>query len=187
MIYFFMNYVFYLIILLFLSNYFKNNFDLKIIIIIFFNISIFTLFTYHNINIIYGVIVLIISLFIYYITSYFNKENKEIILIKDGNINFHELINNYSYHKLINYLKIRHIKLEEVSYCIMKNKRLIVIKNKDINYPISIILNGNLIENNLKLISKSKKWLDSELINHNLEIKNINYAYYKDNNLYFVK
>ena len=83
-------------------------------------------------------------------------------------------------------LKIR--KLDEVNYCVKKNNNLIVIKNDYIkSYPVSIIVDGMLMEENLKLIRKNKKWLQDELLYRHLLIKNIDYAYYKNNNIYFIK
>ena len=128
MIYYFVNIVFYLIILLFLIDYFKNNMNCKILMVLVFNINVFTIFIYKNINFLYGFVVIIMSLILYFFTDLFNKNNEEIILIKDGNINFHELVNNYSYKRLLNYLKIRHIKLDEIAFCILKNNQLTIIK-----------------------------------------------------------
>ncbi len=83
---------------------------------------------------------------------------------------------------------MRHIKLEEIEYCIKKGERLIIIKNKNnYGYPISIILNGQLQEENLFLIKKDKKWLQEELLKRNLFIKKIDYAYYRRNKIYFIK
>lgn len=186
MIYFFINIIMYLVIISFLLVYFKNKMTINSLIVILFNMNVFFLFIYKNINFIYGLIVLLFSLVFYYFSNTFTKEYQEIILIKDGNINFHELINNYSYYKLVNYLKIHHLKLDEIAYCIKKGNRLTVIKNQDISYPVTIILNGKIITSNLKLIKKEEKWLKEELLNHNLLVKNVDYAYYKNNNIYFI-
>ena len=186
MIYFFINIIMYLMIITLLLIYFKNKMSVNSFIIILFNMNVFVLFIYQNINFVYGLIVLFVSLVIYYFSNLFTKEYNEIILIKDGNINFHELINNYSYYKLINYLKIRNYKLDEIAYCIKKGHHIVVIKNQDISFPITLILNGNIISSNLKLINKEEKWLNEELLNHNLLVKNVEYAYYKNNNVYFI-
>jgi uncharacterized membrane protein YcaP (DUF421 family) len=83
---------------------------------------------------------------------------------------------------------MRHIKLEEIEYCIKKGERLIIIKNKNnYGYPISIILNGQLQEENLFLIKKDKKWLQEELLKRHLLIKKIDYAYFRKNNRYFIQ
>lgn len=155
-------------------------------VIILFNINTSFFFIFLNYDTIYLLFTILLSIIIYNFIVLFNKKDNEIVLIKDGNINFHEVIENYSLTRLISYLKIRNIRLDEVAYCIKNNNRLTVIKNKNIGYPISIILDGMIMENNLKLINKSRKWLTEELLNNHLLIKNIEYAYYKKNKIYFI-
>ena len=186
MIYFFINIISYLIVILLLVRYYYDKMNSINFIIILFNMNVFFFFIYQNINFIYGVLVLIITLILKYFINLFTSDNKEIILIKDGNINFHELINHYSYYKLVNYLKRHHINLSEVNYCIKYGNKLTIIKNKNIGFPISIIVDGKLINNNLKLIKKEENWLKEELKKRNLSLSNIDFAYYKNNNIYFI-
>ena len=186
MIYFFINILMYLIIIFLLLKYYYNKMNITSFIMILFNMNIYFIFIYKDINFLYGILVLIMSLIISYFFSLFNKNNEEIILIKDGNINFHELVNYYSYYKLVKYLKIRHIKLDEIAYCIKKNNNLVVIKNIDINYPISLIVDGKLINENLKLINRDKEWLNKELLEKNMLVKDIEYAYFKKDKVYFI-
>lgn len=129
MIYFFINIIMYLVMILLLVKYFQNKMTITSFIIILFNMNVYLFFIYQNINYLYGLLVLIVSLILYYFINMLSNDNKEIILIKNGKINFHELIENYSYYKLINYLKYRHIKLDEVDYCIKKGSQLAIIKN----------------------------------------------------------
>ena len=187
MIYFFINVLMYLVMMLLLCKYFSYRMNIYSFLIIMFNLNISFIFVYLDINFIYGLLCMLISVLLYYFVNLFNKNNRDIILIKDGNINFHELINNYSYSKLVNYLKIKNIKLDEVAYLIKRNNNLVLIKNKEINgYPISLIVDGNLMENNLKLIHKNREWLRDELLNNHLLIKNVDYAYYKKDKIYFI-
>ena len=187
MIYFFINAIMYLIILIGHGYYYRDKMNIYNFLILLFDMNIFLIFLERNINFIYGFIVAIISILIYRILCFFKKKDENIILIKDGNISFHEVINHYSLHKLINYLKIRRIKIDEVAFCIKNNNHLTIIKNKDIkSYPISIIIDGNLLEENLRLIKKNKEWLARELLNNKLLIKKVDYAYYKNNNIYFI-
>ena len=187
MFYYFINIIMYFIILLLLINYFKDKMNYISFLTILFYMNVVFILIYQNINFIYGIIIMLIMIVLYKLQLLFTKNNKEIILIKDGNINFHELINSYSYSKLIYYLKIRHIKIDEVAYCIMKNNQLIVIKNNlTDSLPINIVLDGKILENNLKLINKNKEWLQEELLKRHLLIKNIDYAYYRKNKIYFI-
>ena len=187
MIYFFINIIMYLILILLLIRYFRNKANVTSFMLILFNMNVYFMFIYQDINFVYGIIVLIISLILYSFFMLFNKQNKEVILIKDGNINFHELIENYSYRSLINYLKFRHLKLDEIAYLIKNSNGLTVIKNKQIDgLPVSLIVDGNLMEENLKIIHKKKEWLQEELLKNHLLIKNVDYAYYKKGQVYFV-
>ena len=132
MIYFFINITMYLIIIIILVKYFYNKMTITSFIIIIFNMNVFFFFIYKDINFIYGLLFLIVSLILYYFINMFNTIEREIILIKDGRINFHEVINNYSYSKLIKYLKKHHIKLEEVSYCLKRGRKITIIKDQKI-------------------------------------------------------
>ena len=186
MIYFFINIVMYLVIIFFLIKYLLKRMNIIAFIMILFNMNVYLFFIYKNINFFYGILVAIISLILIYFLNMFSSNNNEIILIKDGNINFHELINHYSYNRLVNYLRLRHITLDEIAYCVKKNNNLTIIRNKDIGYPVSIIIDGKLITENLKLINKNKDWLMNELLEKHLLIKDIDYAYFKKNKIYFI-
>lgn len=188
MVYFFSNIIMYLIILIILIFYFSKRINIYSFLLLLVNINLYTIFLYLKLNFIYGTILAIITVLIYKFSSLFNKNQEEIILIKEGNILFKEAINNYGLKKLINYLKIRNIKLENIAYCIKKDNRLIIIKNNEIKgFPINIIIDGNILEENLKIIKKDREWLARELLNNKLLVKNVDYAYYKNNNIYFVK
>lgn len=186
MIYFFINIMMYLIITIFLIKTLLNSMNIVNFIIVLFNMNIYLFFIYRNINFFYGILVAILSVIIISILGMISTSNEEVILIKDGNINFHELIKHYSYHRLVNYLKLRNISLDEIAYCIKKRNNLVIIKNKDIGYPISIIVDGKIINENLKLINKNKDWLRDELLEKNLLIKNVDYAYFRKNKIYFI-
>lgn len=189
MIYFYVNLVMYSLLIVILYKYF-NRVKITILdfLLLFFNINLYLILLFKDFNFIYGLIssILIILIKELSLLLFKEKNNKEIFLIKEGIINFHELVNNnYSYDKLINYLKRKRIKLDEIEYCILKDSKLTIIKNSDIkNYPISIIIDGKVIENNLKLINKDINWLKLELNNNDLN--NIDYAYFKKDKLYFI-
>ena len=190
MIYFYINLVMYSLLIVLLYKYF-NRVKITILdfLLLFFNINLYLILLFKDFNFIYGLISSILIILIKELSLLLfkdKKHEKQIFLIKEGIINFHELVNNnYSYDKLINYLKRKRIKLDEIEYCILKDKRLTIIKNSDIkNYPISIIIDGKVIENNLKLINKDINWLKLEINNNDLN--NIDYAYFKKDKLYFI-
>ena len=196
MFYFFIKIIFYLLIIL-LAYYFFNKKEitiLEIIILLFlFNICIFSL--YSNISIINTLIISIIILLTYYLYIFlYNKQidNKlihEKVLINRGIINFNELIKEkISYNSLIYELKKQGISNPDVvDYCIKHNNNYIIFKKNDIkNYPISLIIDGKVLKDNLYSINKSLEWLDKKLDENNLELNTINYAYFKNKDIYFI-
>lgn len=168
---------------------------LEIIILLFiFNIILFSL--YNEIKVLYIVFLSLIVILTYYLYKYLyevnvNKKIKNVdkVLINRGIINFRELIlENYSYESLILNLKKKGINNPSlVDYCIKNGNDLIVFRKNSIkNYPISLIVDGNILKDNLISINKSLEWLDKKLIENDLELKTINYAYYKNKQVYFV-
>ncbi len=142
---------------------------------------------------------IVISLFIilnYYLYIFLYQKSitkkiytKDKILINRGLINFHELINEHiSYESLIINLKKKGINdPSEVDYCIKQNNDLIIFKKNSIkNYPISIIIDGKVLKDNLFSIHKTYEWLEHKINENNLELSNINYAYFKNKEVYFV-
>ena len=192
MFYFILKFLFYLI-LIFSTLYI---FKLKeitileiIILVIILNIDLYSLYT--NLNMIYTFLLYILVIISYYL--YLFLENKTIkennILINRGIINFNNLIKeNMTYNNLLFSLKKKGINNPGmVDYCIKRGNNIIVIpKNTIGEYPISIIVDGKVIKDNLFSINKTREWLDKKIKDNNLSLININYAYYKNKNIYFI-
>ena len=196
MFYFIIKILFYLIIIYF-TYYIFNKKEigiLEIIILLFiFNICIYSL--YNNISLINTLITSLIIFISYCLFKYLhyktiaNKINDDTILINRGLINFNNLIKeNMTYNNLIFELNKKGIKSPiSVDYCIKKNNELIIFKKNSIkNYPISLIIDGNIIKDNLFSIDKSIEWINTKIEDNNLELKDINYAYFKNKEIYFV-
>ena len=196
MFYFFIKIIVYILIIYLIYYHFqkKEITILEIIILLFiFNILIFSL--YSNISIITTIIISLIILLSYYIYIFlYNKDinNKLIddkVLINRGIINFNELIKEkITYNNLIYELKKQGINNPDlVDYCIKHNNNYIIFKNNSIkNYPISLIIDGKILKDNLYSINKSLEWLDRKIDENNLDINNINYAYFKNKDVYFI-
>lgn len=192
MFYFILKFLFYLILILSTLYIFK----LKeitileiIILVIILNIDLYSLYT--NLNMIYTFLLYILVIISYYL--YLFLENKTIkennILINRGIINFNNLIKeNMTYNNLLFILKKKGINNPGmVDYCIKRGNNIIVIpKNTIGEYPISIIVDGKVIKDNLFSINKTREWLDKKIKDNNLSLININYAYYKNKNIYFI-
>jgi len=167
---------------------------LEVLILLFiFNIIIFSLF--NNLSILFIFFATLLIILIYYLYNYLykinlnKKINKEKVLINRGIINFSELIKeNYSYEELIFNLKKKGISNPSlVDYCIKNNNDLIIFKKNSIkNYPISLIIDGNILKDNLFSINKNLDWLHEKILLNNLNLKDINYAYFKNQEVYFI-
>ena len=197
MFYFTIKIISYMIILL--TTYYLLNKKtiniLEIIILLFiFNTCIFSL--YNNLSIIYTIIICFILISIYYLYMYLYNINiskkiidGETVLINRGIINFNELIKeNISLDNLLYELKKKGISNPNlVDYCIKKDNNLIIFRKNSIkNYPISLIIDGKVLKDNLFSIHKSLEWLDKKIIENNLNLDNINYAYFKNKEVYFI-
>ncbi|MBQ8891429.1 MAG: DUF421 domain-containing protein [Bacilli bacterium] len=196
MFYFIIKIIFYLLIILSIY-YFLNKHEIKIleiiILLFIFNICIYSM--NNNISIIYTLITSLIILLSYYLYNYlYNTSiNKKItndnVIINRGIINFNSLIKEkISYDNLIYELKKKGIDNPSlVDYCIRKNNEFIIFKKNSIrNYPISLIIDGNILKDNLFSINKSLEWMNQKIMENSLELKDINYAYFKNKEIYFI-
>jgi len=189
--------IFICLIIILISYYLLNKKEInvleRLILLFIFNICIYSF--NNDLTIINTILVSILVILCYYlfIFLYDKKINNSIIndnvLINRGLINFNNLIKEkVSYNNLLYELKKKGINdITNIDYCIKRNNDFIIFKNNSIiNYPISIIIDGNIIKDNLLSINKSIEWLNKKIDDNNLELKNINYAYYKNKEIYFV-
>lgn len=121
-------------------------------------------------------------------------DGKPTLIIKDGKLSFREMIKQrYSLDDLLLALRQKDIKsLKDVEYAILeKNGKLSIFKyennKKRSGFPLPIIIDGEVDINSLKDINKDLSWLNKILLENNLSIDNVFYAFYKDNELYFIK
>lgn len=115
------------------------------------------------------------------------------VIINSGKVNFKEMVKQrYNLDDLLTQLREKNVKsIEEIDYAILEpSGKLSVFKKNEHKFnelPLPLILDGKLDEDILKKISKNKNWLDNILIKENLTVKDIFYAYFRDNNLYIIK
>ena len=134
------------------------------------------------------------------ITSYFSFKNKKIrdlldgrpsVIIKRGKVNFKEMQKiRYNLDDLLCQLRGEGIKsLSEVDYAILEanGKLSIFKKEEDDNYPLALILDGVIEEDVLIEINKSKNWLMNELMERNILLENVFYAFYQKKELYIIE
>ena len=195
MFYFILKIIIYLIII-FTSYYLLNKKKigiLEIIVLLFiFNVCIYSL--YNNLSFLITIIISLIIILSYNLYIFLYNKNifnniENINLINRGIINFNNLIKeNISYDSLIYELKRKGINnIIDVDYCIKRGKDFIIFKKDSIfNYPISLIIDGNILKDNLFSIKRDIEWINEKINENDLTLKKINYAYYKNNNIYFI-
>ncbi len=196
MFYFLFKFIFCLIIV-FLVYYLFDKKEITIleilILLIIVNICLYSLS--NNLDLLETILLTSITIIIYYFyiflyqKSLVKKVNEDLVLINRGLINFNNLIKGkMTYDNLIYSLRKRGINNPNlVDYCIKSKQDLIIFKKNSIkNYPISIIIDGNILKDNLFSINKSMDWLKKQIDESNLVLKDINYAYFKNKNIYFV-
>lgn len=113
------------------------------------------------------------------------------LIIKNGIISFKEMIKQrYTLDDLLQQLRENKIKsIEEVGYAILENNGSLSVFKKDDNnyYPLPLIVDGKIEKTALKDINKNERWLNMILYKKNIDLKNVFYAFNKDNELYIIK
>lgn len=120
-------------------------------------------------------------------------DGKESVIISNGKLNFNEMRKQkYNLNDLLLQLRDKGIRtIEEVDYAVLEtNGKLSVFKKNDDNnniFPLPLILDGIIEEKNLKYINKNRKWLKSIIKSRKIEIENIFYAFYMNDEVYIIK
>ena len=77
--------------------------------------------------------------------------------------------------------------LEEVDYAVLEtNGNLSVFQNTR-EYPLPIILDGDIDFHVLKEIKKDKKWIDNMLNKKKIKLEDVFYAFYTKDRTYIIK
>ena len=120
-------------------------------------------------------------------------DGKQSVIISKGKLNFNEMVKQrYNLDDLLLQLREKQIRsIEEVDYAILENNgklSVFVKQDKDKNvFPLPIILDGVLQEDNLIYINKTKKWVNDILKIKKINKKDIFYAFYKNDEIYIIK
>lgn len=113
------------------------------------------------------------------------------VIIEDGKINIKKLHHaNMSMTDFMSLLRTKKVhSLTDVKLAqIEVGGDLTVVKKGEEYFAVILIENGDINEDNLKRIKKTKKWLDSQLKKHHIKnIKDVFYAQWLDDDFYVVK
>ncbi len=116
-------------------------------------------------------------------------DGNPIVIIKDGKLNFKDMTKlRYTIDDLIAQLREQGIKsIEEVNYAVLENNGKLSVFNKDKDYPLPIIIDGNIDYDVLKDMKKDEKWIKRILDDNNITLNNVFYAFYAKNKTYIIK
>ncbi len=121
-------------------------------------------------------------------------DGKPSLIICNGKINFKEMVKQrYSMDDLLLELRQKEIKsIENVEYAFLEpNGKLSVFKYNFLklpsNYPMPLIVDGQIQDKALDYIHKNKTWLKKLLEQKKLTIENVFYCFYKGSKLYIIK
>lgn len=116
-------------------------------------------------------------------------EGSPIIIIKNGQLNIEAMRKlRYSLDDLISQLREQGIKnIEEVNYAVLENNGKLSIFDNTTEYPLPIIIDGEIDKKALKDINKNENWINEILKKNNIKLKNVFYAFYTKNKTYIIK
>ena len=120
-------------------------------------------------------------------------DGKPSLIINKGRVNFKEMIKQrYNLEDLMTQLRAREVRsLEEVDYAILETSGKLSVflkqKGKSGSFPLPLILDGQMQEDTLKFLHKTKSWLLENLEREHLALEDVFYAFYKETKLYIIK
>ncbi len=119
---------------------------------------------------------------------------KPSLIIANGNVNYKEMVRQrYSMDDLLLSLRQSSIKsIDEIEYAFLEpNGKLSIFKynifHTKSNYPMPLILDGELQAKALSYLKKDKRWLEQKLALKGLKIEDVFYAFKKKNKIFLIK
>lgn len=153
-------------------------------------------------NVFLSIVPIVSLVLIQVVMSYISLKNAKVrdafdgvpsVMINRGVVNFKEMVRQrYNIDDLLTQLREQHVRtIEEVDYAILESSgKLSVFKKKDNkfgDYPLPLILDGEIQTETLVQIKKSENWIKKTLKDENVSLENVFYAFYKDKGLYLIK
>lgn len=116
------------------------------------------------------------------------------IIVKDGKVNYKEMLKQkYNLDDLLVQLREKGYRsIEEIEYAILENSGNLSIfpytkDKKKSPLPLPIILDSHIQRDTLKLMHKDEEWVYNMLKKKKIDIKDVFYAFYKDNNIFIIR
>ena len=116
------------------------------------------------------------------------------IMIQNGKINYKEMMKQkYNLDDLLVQLRDKGYRsIEEIEYAILENSGTLSVfpypkDKKKTPLPLPIILDSHIQTDTLKRLNKDETWVYDLLKKKNINLENVFYAFYKDNNVFIIK
>ncbi len=120
-------------------------------------------------------------------------DGKPSVIINRGRVNFKEMVKQrYNLDDLLTQLRQEHIRsIESVDFAILETSGKLSIFRKDRtiqgDYPLPLILDGEIEYDTLRQLGKNKEWLLKLLKKDHLSLSDIFYAFYREKKLFVIK
>lgn len=116
------------------------------------------------------------------------------IIIKSGKVNYKEMLKQkYNLDDLMIQIREKGYRsIEEIEYAILENNGTLSVfpypkEKKKTSLPLPVILDSNIQKNTLKMLGKNEAWVYDLLKKKGIEIEDVFYAFYKDNNIFIIQ
>ncbi len=120
-------------------------------------------------------------------------DGKPSVIINRGRVNFKEMVKQrYNLDDLLTQLRQEHIRsIESVDFAILETSGKLSIFKKDRtiqgDYPLPLILDGEIEYDTLRQLGKNKEWLLKLLKRDHLSLNEIFYGFYREKKLFVIK
>jgi len=134
--------------------------------------------------------------------SYISLKNSKIrnlfdgnpsVIINRGKINFREMVKQrYNIDDLLTQLREKQVRsIEDVDYAVLETSGKLSVFKKDSKlfgeYPMPLILDGEIDYDTLRQINKTNEWLEKCLRDENVSLEDIFYAFYRNKKLFLIR
>ncbi len=111
------------------------------------------------------------------------------IIIHRGKVNFSLMTKlRYGLDDLLSQLREKGVKsLEDVDYAVLENSGNLSVFENEKDYPMPLIVDGEMNQETLEKIGKDEQWLNQVLKREKLTVKEVFYAFYTKNETYIIK
>ena len=152
-------------------------------------------------NIFYSIIPILTLTLLQIILAYFSLKKPKFrifldgnpsLIIKNGQVNFKEMTKQkYNLDDLLVQLREKGYKsIEEIEYAILENNGTLSVfsyEEEKSYLPLPLILDSKIQKETLVHLQKDTKWVLKLLEKKNIDLEDIFYAFYKDNNVFIIK